>query len=128
MTKSDAHIEHATHLVFVDLTELLQPGKDGRLRPRVFVDVNVHVLGQNSFQVFRQPTAGDMGDTVDDILDLVMVQHLLDGRGVDARGFEQDLLYRLVRIGQSIMQLSAWRCRTRPGVPDCSHWNAAHWS
>ena len=63
---ADAHVEHAVQLVGVDAGgELGDQFEQRAARPGAELDLGVDAVGQDAWQVLRQPAAGDVGERLD---------------------------------------------------------------
>lgn len=91
--QSQAHVEDAFHFIRIDIPELLNPGKNGRNGPTAPLNDSVCASRQDAIQVSMQSAPGDMGDTMNDMFDLVVRQNVPHRFGIDPGRFQEYVPY-----------------------------------
>jgi len=89
--EADPHVEHAVHLVGLDLAQLGDPVEDLGHRPAAGFDDRAASVGQHALEVVLESSAGDVSHSVHDFLDAVPLHHFPQCPGVDACRSQQQI-------------------------------------
>ena len=68
----NAHVEYSFHLVVGNVAQTLQPAEDRRDGPTVALNLDAHVGGKDSPEVFPQAAARDMRDSSHNLLAAIL--------------------------------------------------------